>query len=168
MSKTNTQNRNIPALNQYPETYSCNIHRILNIISKYACIKTKSKLINELHLNHFLLYMQMTMSSCKVKIEFSPISAGHVGEPGPGDITILSNAFSLYKYRTTSSHVHSSFRTTTGGTGTISQHKDVKITCVLHNYSFMTSKFHILSRIDEFNEALMYNNHIYNYILPSL
>ena len=27
----------------------------------------------------------------------SPISAGHVGEPGPGDITILSNAFSSNK-----------------------------------------------------------------------
>lgn len=33
----------------------------------------------------------------KLHYILSPISAGHVGEPGPGDITILSNAFSSYK-----------------------------------------------------------------------
>lgn len=31
------------------------------------------------------------------QISMLPISAAHVGEPGPGEITILSNAFSTYK-----------------------------------------------------------------------
>lgn len=80
-------------------------------------------------------------SSCKEKkikqhiyqaiIAFSPISSGHAGEPGPGDITILSNAFSSYKYRQMSLHVHSSLRTTTGGTGTVTQHKGVKTMIIL-------------------------------------
>lgn len=44
------------------------------------------------------------------------MSTLHVGDPGPGEITMLSKAFSSYKQYRAYSHVHSSLRTTTGGT----------------------------------------------------
>uniref|UniRef100_A0A0A9D854 Uncharacterized protein n=1 Tax=Arundo donax TaxID=35708 RepID=A0A0A9D854_ARUDO len=46
----------------------------------------------------------------------TPMSPGHAGDPGPGEMTMLSKAFSLYTRLNTSLHVHSSLRTTTGGT----------------------------------------------------
>lgn len=67
-------------------------------------------------------------------LSLSPISPGQAGEPGPGDITMLSNAISSYKYRQISLHVHSSLRTTTGGTVTVTQQKNVKTTIIPVSY----------------------------------
>lgn len=55
------------------------------------------------------------------------MSAGQAGEPGPGDMTILSKASSSYSQKCMHSHAHSSLRTTTGGTKEWNQ----KITIVL-------------------------------------
>lgn len=57
----------------------------------------------------------------KMKIAHTPMSAGHAGDPGPGEMTMLSKARSLYTRLKTSLHVHSSLRTTTGGTAKVSR-----------------------------------------------
>lgn len=66
-------------------------------------IPTQTNIYRQLNQLIFLLLLQeqyinvMKLSDHEDISWFSPISSGHAGEPGPGDITMLSNAFSLYK-----------------------------------------------------------------------
>lgn len=52
------------------------------------------------------------------------MSLGHAGDPGPGEITMLSKALFLYTQLYTSLHAHSSLRTTTGGTADADERQD--------------------------------------------
>ena len=60
-------------------------------------IHNKSTSAAIIFLLHFLEQKINVMKTLQRHSMFSPISSGHAGVPGPGDITMLSNAFSSYK-----------------------------------------------------------------------